>query len=353
MRRATAERVEVALVEPGDADGSTLRGVARPEDSATEILPATEDAPRGPAAADGSLIGRTLGRFTIVERLGRGGSGEVFRAEQLQLGRSAVIKVLRREVANAPNRVERFLREAKLASRLDHPYAAHVYAFGAEPDGVLWIAMEHVRGMTLDELIGRRGSIPPAVFAPLFGRLCEVVHTAHELGIIHRDIKGGNVMVIERAGQLLPKLLDFGIAKGLDGASTPGVDGEDGALTGHGSTLGSPHYMSPEQWRSPGEVDARADIYALGVLAYRCIAGRLPFQHVERVDLPAAHLGVAAPDLPATVARPIAEVILRALAKSPEARWPTALAFGEAVRGAVGGAAPEAVPILDPVTRYV
>ena len=108
----------------------------RPDDNATE--------PFAPREADGSLIGRTLGRFTIIERLGKGGSGEVYRAEQVQLARSAVIKVLRREVAAAPNRVERFLREAKLASRLDHPYAAHVYAFGAEPDGVLWIAMELV-----------------------------------------------------------------------------------------------------------------------------------------------------------------------------------------------------------------
>ena len=190
--------------------------MARPEDTATEILPSRDAAPTGAATADGSPIGRTLGKFKVVERLGRGGSSEVFRAEQIQLGRSAVIKVLRREVANAPNRVERFLREAKLASRLDHPYAAHVYAFGAEPDGVLWIAMEHVQGVTLDELIAQRGSIPPAVFAPLFGRLCEVVHSAHEPGIVHRDIKGANVMAIERSGQLLPKLLDFGIAKGLD-----------------------------------------------------------------------------------------------------------------------------------------
>ena len=142
------------------------------------------------AAASASLVGRSLGKFAIVDKLGRGGSGDVYRAEQVGLGRTAVVKVLRREHAATANRVERFLREAKLASRLDHPYAAHVYAFGAEPDGVLWIAMEHVRGTTLDELIARRGAMPPAVFAPLFGRLCEVVHSAHELGIVHRDIKG-------------------------------------------------------------------------------------------------------------------------------------------------------------------
>src|SRR5262252_1243276 len=215
-----------------------------------------------------SLIGRTLGKFVIVEKLGRGGSGDVYRAEQQPLGRSVVIKVLRREVAMAPNRVERFLREAKLASRLDHPYAAHIYAFGAETDGLLWIAMEHVRGATLDELVARRGPIPASIFAPLFARLCEVVHSMHELGIVHRDIKGTNVMVIERSGQLLPKLLDFGIAK-ADGGDTSGGDersestGGDAHLTAHGVTLGSPHYMAPEQWQSAADVDRRADIYAL------------------------------------------------------------------------------------------
>ena len=320
--------------------------LAKPDDNVTEVLPA----PAEHLPPDASLIGRTLGKFAIVERLGRGGSGEVFRAEQVQLGRSAVIKVLRRDVAAAPNRVDRFLREAKLASRLDHPYAAHIYAFGVEPDGLLWIAMEYVRGATLDELVTRRGPMPPALFGPLFARLCEVVHTAHELGIVHRDIKGSNVMVIERAGQLLPKLLDFGIAKGLDGGESPGVAGEE-ALTGHGSTLGSPHYMAPEQWESPHDVDARADIYALGVLAYRCVSGRLPFHGVERAGLSAAHLAMPPPALPASVSEGIADVIGRALAKQPAARWSSALAFGEAMRRAVGGRAPEALPALDAGTR--
>ena len=332
-----------------------LGAVAGKRDSATEIL---ADAPGAPARSAAStaplgatLIGRSLGKFTILEQLGKGGSGEVYRAEQVQLGRSAVIKVLRREVAAAPNKVERFLREAKLASRLDHPYAAHVYAFGAEPDGVLWIAMEHVRGVTLDDLITRRGAMPPALFAPLFGRLCEVVHTAHELGIIHRDIKGSNVMVIERAGQLLPKLLDFGIAKGDGDAISPGVDLP--GLTGHGATLGSPHYMSPEQWSSPGDVDARADIYALGVLAYRCVAGELPFQGIERPALPRAHMELRPPALPASVPEHVAQTIDRALAKDRDARWPSALAFGEALARAVGGATPEAVPIFDPASREI
>src|SRR5258707_15214764 len=168
------------------ADAPSAHGAV---DTDTEVLSAAVKAVEPAAEKRAPLLGRSLGKFTILERLGRGGSGEVFRAEQQQLGRSAVIKVLRREVALAPNRIERFLREAKLASRLDHPYAAHIYSFGAEPDNVLWIAMEHVKGVTVDELVTRRGAIPANVFAPLFARLCEVVHTAHEIGIVHRDIK--------------------------------------------------------------------------------------------------------------------------------------------------------------------
>ncbi len=109
--------------------------------------------------------------------------------------------------------------------------------------------MEYVRGITLDELVVERGAMPAAIFGPLFVRLCEVAHTMHELGIIHRDIKGSNVMVIERAGQLLPKLLDFGIAKAGDGEVSPGVEDDD--LTGHGVTLGSPAYMAPRAMGSP------------------------------------------------------------------------------------------------------
>ncbi len=329
-------------------------GVA--DEPSTELLPAQEPAPTAPVPAQAlpSLIGRVLGgRFTIVEQVGQGGSGEVYRAEQTQLGRSAVIKVLRRDVEAATNRIERFLREAKLASRLDHPYAAHIYAFGAETDNVLWIAMEHVKGITLDELVTCRGAMPASVFAPLFSRLCEVLHTAHELGIVHRDIKGANVMVIERAGQLLPKLLDFGIAKSEWSTSTsPGVaQVQDMELTAQGATLGSPHYMSPEQWVNPADVDARADIYALGVLAYRCLAGHLPFHTLDRTQLADAHTRQPVPAMPDFVSITLVEAVLRALEKDPDRRWPTAITLSEAIQRASGTTATEAVPIFDSATR--
>jgi len=234
------------------------------------------------------LAGRTLGDFVVVAQLDEGGQGVVYRAEQPALGREAVIKVMQAKRKTRSDAVQRFLREARLASKLDHPYAAHVYAFGAEPDGLLWIAMEMVRGTPLDRVLAAQGPLPLERLVPFFERLCEVVHTAHEQGIIHRDLKPANVMVVARAGRLLPKLLDLGIAKMTDAATSEdlSVTGEhtvnpettsDQGLTQRGAVVGSPLYMAPEQWVDPAAADARTDIYALGLLAYEALTRRRPF----------------------------------------------------------------------------
>src|SRR5262249_4943139 len=194
-------------------DAAAVLAALSPRVRATALaatLPvAVPTAPTEPA----DLTGRTLGDFVVREPIGEGGFGAVYRAEQPVLGREAVIKVLHGKLRTREHYAHRFLREARLASKLDHPYAAHVYAFGVEPDGQMWIAMELVRGTPLDQLLVAQGPIPLERFVPLLDRICEVVHTAHEAGIVHRDLKPANVMVIARAGRLLPKLLDFGIAK--------------------------------------------------------------------------------------------------------------------------------------------
>src|SRR5215218_3373324 len=160
------------------------------------------------------LCGRTVGEFVLRERIGEGAFGAVYRCEQPLLGREAVVKVLHGRLRTRPVMIQRFLREARLASRLDHPFAAHVYAFGVEKDdGLLWIAMEMVHGTPLDRWLRDRGPLALSELVPFFERIAEVVQTGHERGIVHRDLKPSNVMVIERAGRLLPKLLDFGIAK--------------------------------------------------------------------------------------------------------------------------------------------
>ena len=143
---------------------------------------------------------RRFGDYLVKESIGSGAQGEVYRAEQAVLGRDAVVKVLRLPEAPADELKARFLREAQIASRLDHPYAAHVYGFGAEDD-TLWIAMEYVRGTSMADFLAISGPMPPPRFVPVFERLCQVVHSAHEQGIIHRDIKPANVMMVSRAGR--------------------------------------------------------------------------------------------------------------------------------------------------------
>ena len=321
-----------------------------------------------------SLVGRTLGEFVVREMVGEGGFGAVFRAEQPLLAREAVIKVLHSRGRISESTVQRFLREARLASSLDHPYAAHIYAFGAEPDGLLWIAMELVRGSTLDKLLKVHGPLPLARFVPLFDRLCEVVHTAHEQGIIHRDLKPANVMVLSRAGRLLPKLLDLGVAKlredsnreaqgpAVDAAPLDGADGNphsgapengrDGPkleevsgrlaraavtqITERGLFIGSPHYMAPEQWRNAAAADQRTDLYALGVLCYEALTGRRPFDGATVLDIARGHANKALPPLGPELPAGLHAVLERATAKKMDHRFATALELSAAFRAAAG-----------------
>ena len=157
-------------------------------------------------------VGRRLGEFVLGEKIGEGGLARSSSRTRWGCQRQVVVKILRSRFGADETTQLRFLREARLASSLDHPYAAHVYAFGEEPDGLLWIAMELVRGTSLADVVRAR-TMGLRELVPFLERLCEVVHTAHEHGIVHRDIKPQNVMVIARAGALMPKLLDLGIAK--------------------------------------------------------------------------------------------------------------------------------------------
>jgi len=143
-----------------------------------------------------NLTGRMVGEFILRERLDAGGFGAVYRCEQPLLEREAVIKVMHQRLRRRDDAQQRFLREAQLASRLDHPYAAHIYAFGVEEDGLLWIAMERVQGITLKTWLHDRGPLPLEQFVPFFESVAEVVHAAHERGIVHRDLKPANIMVI-------------------------------------------------------------------------------------------------------------------------------------------------------------
>jgi len=178
-----------------------------PADRPAQLVP-DEELPK-----DRDLSGRVLGEFTLREQIDRGGYGAVYRGEQLRLERDVVVKVLHEWRDDEISR-ERFLREAKFAARLTHPYAAHIYDSGVEDeDGLLWIAMELVQGVSFRDWLLAHGPMPLEQFVPFFECVAEVVHAAHEKGIVHRDLKPSNIMVIERGDRRFPKLLDFGIAK--------------------------------------------------------------------------------------------------------------------------------------------
>jgi WD40 repeat protein/serine/threonine protein kinase len=336
----------------------------------------------------GELSGRNLGGFVVGERIGEGGFGSVYSCEQPLLRRAAVIKVLHYKLRRRRVIAQRFLREARLASRLDHPYAAHIYEFGIEErDRLLWIAMERVHGVTLAEWLIQHGPMPLGQLVVFFERIAVVVQTAHDRGIVHRDLKPSNVMVIERAGEVLPKLLDFGVAKLLDGVGLPGclpaIDdlplpstealSEDSPasmarapgkstptdpaapprcdplrLTQGSQTVGSPPYMSPEQWGDAVSVGPASDLYALAAVAFEALTGRRVFQAATMSDYADLHCHGKVPALGGTLPTALDRVFERALAKRPEDRWGTALELAGALRAASGiGATRSDLPRID------
>ena len=319
------------------------------------------------------LQDRVLGDFVLGEILGEGGCGTVYRAEQRALGRPAVVKVVHRSLSARRDAAERFAREARLASRFDHPYAAHVYAFGVEPDGLMWIAMELVDGTPLGQLVRQSGPLALESFVPLFERLCEVVQSAHDQGIVHRDIKPSNVMVIARAGRLMPKLLDFGIAKLVPGAgdlAAPPLeldrereidepappDDASRSLTREGQVLGSPAYMAPEQWRDATTAGPEADQYALALLAYEAVTGSHAFTGPTLEALAEQHHQAPLPALPAHLPAALHAVLARASDKLPERRFASLTELASALRIAALGTASEreepAATLPDEVAPY-
>ena len=330
---------------------------------------------------DRDLSGCTLGEFVLREQIGTGGYGVVYRCDQPLLKRSAVVKVLHEPRQLSDVSRERFLQEAQLASRLDNPYAAHIYAFGVEHDGVCWIAMELVHGITLGKWLEANGPMPPELLVPFLECIAEVVQLAHERGIVHRDLKPSNIMVIERGGRLFPKLLDFGIAKVSPELALPGSGrASDGApmihehvdarrpdgvvttrigatpnrvqrtapaqepacsapnerpLTGSDACLGSRAYMSPEQWCEPHAVGPAADIYSLGVVAFEALTGTVPFTAESTDEYFQKHRYAEVPSLVSDFGADLDRVIRRSLAKFPQARYRNVLEMASALGAAL------------------
>jgi serine/threonine protein kinase len=268
---------------------------------------------RATAATDAEMTGRTVSHYRVLDKLGSGGMGVVYRAEDLQLGRQVALKFLSREFAQDPAARDRFQREARAASALNHPNVCTVYSV-EECAGQPVISMELVEGDTLAALLAKQ-SIPAPQALALAIQVAAALEAAHRKGVVHRDLKPGNLMVTSFG----VKVLDFGIAK-IDratarerlinfGAVEP-VKCDASSLTNRGSIMGTPHYMSPEQLRG-GETDARSDIFSFGLVLYEMLTGRRAFDDGRSTP---------GPGLPPGVER----VLSRCLAADPEARWQTA-----------------------------
>src|SRR5579864_896958 len=271
------------------------------------------------------LIGTTLGNYRVLDTLGQGGMAKVYKAHQETLGRDVAIKVLPPWYAADRSFVERFNLEARLVARLSHPNIVTVHDAN-EQNGHLYIVMQLVDGGTLkhrlDKLQRERRIMELTEVVAIFSQLADALFYAHEQGIIHRDIKPVNVLM-DRSGR--PILSDFGIAKVL--AST-----QDN-LTRPGAGVGTPEYMSPEQCQG-GPVDGRADIYALGIMLFEALTGRLPFQGNNYPALAHSHIYEMPPHPSAInpkIDPAIAQVVLTSLMKNPQQRYQRASDMAEAL----------------------
>ena len=281
------------------------------------------------------LIGAVVGeRYRIVGRIGVGGMGAVYRAEHTMMRRDLAIKVLLSELGGREEFARRFEREAESASRLAHPNIITVTDFGRTLTGALFLAMEFLAGDSLTSII-KQGPLPRERALAIIRQILRGLDHAHGAGVVHRDLKPDNIMLVERDGQRdAVKILDFGIAK----VTQPGSGQE--ALTQAGVIFGTPEYLSPEQ--ALGEaVDARADLYAAGVILYEMLMGRRPFESDEKVRIISMHLSHPPPrmrDANPTVDVPFAleQVVLQALEKQRANRFASATAFLQALEDSEG-----------------
>ena len=262
---------------------------------------------------------RRLGQYELKRLLGSGGMGEVYLAEHALLKRPCAIKVIRPEKAGDAKTLERFAREVRATAKLKQPNVVEVYDYGRTEDGRFYYVMEYLSGPTLERFIARYGPMAGGRAIELLRQLCKALQKAHEVGLIHRDLKPGNVIVTCQDGQRdLAKLLDFGLVQDL------GEAGFDGRLTEVGQILGTPAYMSPEQACGASTLDARSDIYSLGCVGYFALTGRPVFEGDSIGQLIAAHLTKTPPDLTgirADVPHDLAAVVHRCLAKNPADRF--------------------------------
>jgi len=338
------------------------RGTGAPAGTPAPVAPASTPPSSHPTSylppAVDPLIGQTLaGRYAIQKKLGEGGMGAVYLATHNLLEKQVALKILHNEFARKPDLVERFMQEAKSASRIRHENVIDISDFGSTPEGLVFFAMELLKGHDLHEEVARArlaGELLPwSRSKKIFLQICSALIAAHAQGIVHRDLKPENVYLIEFLGEPdFVKLLDFGIAKLTE------VEEGGRKLTKTGMLFGTPEYMSPEQARGEN-VDHRVDVYAMGCILFQLVTGRVPFEADNFMGVLSLHLTEPPPSIPVDVfdrigaPRDLAKVIDKALLKDRDQRWNTILELANAVRQVSGdplssGMTGLAIPVQQP-----
>lgn len=280
------------------------------------------------------------GTFRITQRIGSGGMGAVYRADEVAMGREVAIKILHDKLKDRQDLVSRFRREARAMSQLTHPNTVRVFRYGELDDGSLYIVMEMLEGKNLNQTVRRGGPMDAPRAIPILVAVCHALHEAHQLGIVHRDLKPENIFICNQGGLVdYPKVLDFGLAKVTEAQMRPGSL----MLTQEGMVFGTPEFMSPEQARGQ-TLDARSDIYSLACILYEMLTGKLPFEAKTPMEYVGKH--VTAAPIPLSDRVPgrtfesgLWKVIEKALAKQRGDRYASALEFADALAPFAGGAA--------------
>jgi serine/threonine protein kinase len=308
-----------------------------------------------------SIVDTVLdGQYQIESLLGKGGMGAVYSARHILLGDRVAIKILPPEVRTNADWLRRFRREGQAARRFRHPNAVTVYDLRTASDGTIYMVMEYVEGHTLSHEMKARGPMTPAESLEILEPIMSVLNTAHAMGVVHRDLKPENIMIGKSStGEPVMKLLDLGIAKMREIAGGDG--GGATALTMAGQVLGTPHYMSPEQWGElpndgDSEIDGRADIYSLGLVFYEMIVGKRPYSGLTLHELRREHISFVPRPLHEVVpgvSRFFSEVIARATAKDRGDRQATASELATALRGAIDLTTPDSLSRTVPDLPHV
>ena len=271
---------------------------------------------------DDALLGQVLaGKYRIDERLSGGGMGTVYRGTHVLMDKTVAIKVLLPSLAADEKIVARFSREARAASKISHPHALSVTDFGESENGVVFLVMEYLDGLTLKQLIRQEGPMPLPRTVELLRQVGGALDAAHAEGVVHRDLKSDNIMLLSSSGTDYAKVLDFGIAKIKEPEGT-----YDPGLTAPDLVIGTPQYMSPEQCSQSPDIDARSDIYSLGVILYEMLVGHVPFTGGSPTEIMLKHLQQLPPSVMAErsdVPPAIGRVVARALEKGAKDRYQT------------------------------